>query len=382
MHRLHIAWQYQSESTEAVFESSPIVVDGLLYFTEAPAGVVALDATNGSLRWHYTRPVPSDVTLCCGAVNRGVAVLDSLLYLGTLDAHLVALSASEAQSCGTSRWPIGRRATALPARRSAINGKIITGVGGSNFGIRGFIAAFDAATGKERWRFWTVPAPGEPGSNTWTGKAWRHGGAATWLTGSYDPALNMLYWGVGNPSPIFNGDTRGGDNLYANSVVAIDADSGTLRWHFQLQPHDEHDWDATQIPVLIDAPFQGAPRRLLSLANRNGFYYLLDRETGKFLLARAFAKQTWAAGIDSAGRPVLVPSARPSARGTVVFPSVAGATNWWSPSLSPRTGLFYVPVLEGSSVIFAEPMSTQNRSTPARRCHRTTRNWLCARSTR
>jgi len=351
--RLRMAWQYQSAATETKFEATPLAIGGVLYFTEAPGNVVAIDAADGSLRWRYTRPIPDGLSLCCGAVNRGLAALDSLLYFATLDAHLIALDARNGLVVWdqvVADWHDGYSITGAPL---AIDNKVITGVAGGEFGARGFLAAFDATQGKQIWRFWTVPSPGQQGADSWSGDAWKHGGAPTWLTGSYDPALNLIYWGVGNPAPDFNGDDRAGDNLYSNSVIAVNADSGTLRWHFQFTPHDEHDWDAVQIPILIDARFRGVQRPLMAWANRNAFFYLLDRQTGKFLLARPFARQSWAVSIDSnSGRPHVVPGARPSRQGTLVYPAVGGATNWWSPSYSPRTGLLYVPVHEGSSIVF------------------------------
>jgi alcohol dehydrogenase (cytochrome c) len=352
---LRVVWQYQSSAKETVFESTPLVVDGRLYLTEPPAGVVALDAANGSVQWRYARDVPDGVALCCGPVNRGVAVLDSLLFVGTLDAQLVALHARTGNVVWERQvadWRAGYSITGAPL---GLKNMVVTGVGGGEYGIRGFIAAYDAATGQQRWRFQTIPVPGEPGSETWEGGSWKHGGGPTWLTGSYDPTLNLIYWGVGNPAPDFNGTDRTGDNLYSNSVVAIEPDSGRLRWHFQFTPHDEHDWDAVQVPVLIDATYRGAPRQLMAWANRNAFFYLLDRKTGEFLFARQFARQTWADRIDSTGRPVVRPHVRPTSEGSLVYPGVAGATNWWSPSYSPRTGLFYIPAMEGSAVVFSEP---------------------------
>ena len=353
--RLRVAWQYQSPSTENVVETTPLVVNGTIFLTEPPASVVALNAADGKVLWRYARLVPDGVSLCCGAVNRGVAILDSLVYFGTLDARLVALNARTGRVVWdrpVADWQAGYSITGAPL---AVNDLIITGVGGGEYGIRGFITAFDAKTGEQRWRFWTVPAPSEPGSETWSGDSWKRGGAPSWLTGSYDPELNLVYWGIGNPGPNFNGDERAGDNLYSNSVVALDAKSGALQWHFQFTPHDEHDWDAVQVPVLVDAQIGNERRALMAWANRNAFYYLLDRRTGKFILARPFAKQTWAAGMDSAGRPKTLESSRPTKMGSRVYPSVAGATNWWSPAYSPRTGLMYVPTLEGSALVFRDP---------------------------
>ena len=360
---LRVAWVYQSGAAQTTLETSPLVSADALYFTEPPANVVALAAADGRLRWRYSRDPPDGVMLCCGQVNRGVAILDSLLFLGTPDAHLVALNARNGRLIWDRQvadWQSGYSITSAPL---AIRASVITGVAGGEYGTRGFIASFDAVSGQRRWQFWTVPAPGEAGSDTWTGDAWKRGGGPTWLTGSFDPALNLVYWGVGNPAPNFNGDERAGDNLYTNSVVALDADSGRLRWHFQFSPHDEHDWDAAQIPILIDARYKGVQRPLIAWANRNAFFYLLDRRTGEFLLARPFARENWTTGIDSNGRPQVQPSSRTSPQGTLVYPGVAGATNWWSPSFSPRTGLLYVPVLEETSVIFREPARYQRGET-------------------
>ncbi len=213
------------------------------------------------------------------------------------------------------------------AQPLAVKDKIVVGIAGGEYGIRGFLDAYDAKTGKRAWRFYTVPAPGEPGSETWKGDSWKTGGGPTWVTGSYDPELNLVYWGTGNASPDWNGDARPGDNLYTASVVALSLDTGKLKWHFQFSPHDVHDYDAVQIPVLVDAEYQGRPRKLMYWANRNAFFYVLDRATGEFLRATPFAKQTWAERIDEKGRPVPRPGAEPSREGTLVYPGVQGGTN-------------------------------------------------------
>ena len=204
-----------------------------------------------------------------------------------------------------------------------------------------------------------MPSPGEPGSETWPGDSWVHGGGATWLTGSYDPALKLLYWGTGNPGPDWNGDSRKGDNLYTSSLVAIDVETGKARWHFQFTPHDVHDWDANQIPVLVDAEIGGRPRSLVVMANRNGFYYVLDRKTGEFLFGTPYAKQTWAKGLDERGRPIEIPGMEPSEKGTLVYPSLQGSTNWASPSYSPATGMLYVPVREMGSIYLQDRRRVQ-----------------------
>jgi alcohol dehydrogenase (cytochrome c) len=351
-------WVYQSRESGKI-ETSPIVVDGVVYITEKPHIVTALDGRTGRPLWSYRRP-PVSVATCCGPVNRGLAVLDDALYLGTLDAHLVALD----MKTGRVRWEVtvadyktGHSITVAPL---AVKDKIVVGIAGGEFGIRGFLDAYHARTGKRAWRLWTVPAPGQPGHETWNGgkgNAWKTGGAPTWVTGAYDPATNLLYWGTGNPAPDYNGDDRKGDNLYSNCLLAIDADSGKLRWHFQYTPHDLHDWDANQVPMLIDAPIGGKPRKLVAQANRNAFFYLLDRLTGEFLVGTPFARQSWASGLDPRGRPRLLPGSDPTPEGTLVYPGLAGATNWFSPAYNPATGLVYVQAREDYAQIFHKTKS-------------------------
>jgi alcohol dehydrogenase (cytochrome c) len=233
-----------------------------------------------------------------------------------------------------------------------VKDKVIAGTAGGEFGVRGFIAAWDAKSGKEVWRFHTIPGPGEPGHETWSGDSWMHGGAPIWVTGSFDPATNLTYWGTGNPGPDRDGRARLGDNLYSCSVIALDVDTGKLKWHYQFSPHNEFDWDATQIPVLADMEWQGRARMLMLFANRNGIYYVLDRVTGEFLNGQPFVNVNWLSGFDAKGRPIPVPGIAPSREGTLVFPGNQGGTNWYNPSYSPRTGLFYVPVWENSSSVF------------------------------
>ncbi|HSF14267.1 MAG TPA: PQQ-dependent dehydrogenase, methanol/ethanol family [Vicinamibacteria bacterium] len=350
--RLRPTWIYQTQESGEL-ETSPLVADGVMYFTEASGAVVALDVKTGRELWRWSRPLPKDLrTLGFPRTNRGLAILGETIYAGTLDARLVALDAVS----GAVRWDanvadneLGYAITAAPL---AIDGKIVMGVSGGEAGIRGFLDAYDAATGERIWRFHTVPGPGEPGNETWGGDSWKTGGGATWLTGSYDPESDLLIWGTGNPAPDWNGDSRPGDNLYTCSVVALHADSGTLAWSFQFTPHDVHDWDANQIPVLIEEVVQGERRKLVAMANRNAFYYLIDRRNGQFLRATPYAKQTWAKGIDEMGRPMLLPDKAPTEEGTLVWPSLQGATNWFSPSYSPRTKLLYVAVREMGSYYF------------------------------
>ena len=331
-------------------EATPLEADGVLYMTSPGGGVSALDVLTGHPFWEFKRTPDGRPALCCGDENRGVALLGGRVYVGTVDAHLLALDAAT----GAVIWDrvvanadSGYSITGAPL---AVKDMIITGVAGGEFGIRGFLDAYDARTGKRRWRFYTVPGPGAAGHETWSGDSWKRGGAPTWLTGSFDPDLNLVYWGVGNPGPNYNGTVRRGDNLYSDAVVALDADSGTLEWYFQFTPHDQHDWDAVQVPVQATVSVRGRPRKVLVWANRNAFYYVLDRATGQFLLARQFADQTWAQGIDSTGRPIERQGATPSAAGVRVAPSVTGGTNWWSPTFDPMTGLLYVSAIDGEAI--------------------------------
>jgi len=346
--RLRPVWAYQADG--GMLEATPLVADGVLFLSEPPASVVALSLKSGRPLWRWKHPLDSQIrTIGFGPTNRGVALLDQNLYVGTLDGRLVALDSRT----GTQRWDVsvadnavGYSITAAPL---AVDGKIIVGVSGGEAGVRGFLDTYDATNGKRLWRFWTVPEPGQAGSETWSNDGWQHGGGATWLTGSYDPATRLLYWGTGNPGP-WNGDVRPGDNLYTCSLLALDVDTGKLRWHFQFTPHDVHDWDANQIPVLVDAQLGGRTRSLVVTANRNGFFYALDRTTGEFLNAAPFAKQTWARGIDAHGRPDVLPESMPTESGVLVYPSLQGAANWASPAYSAATGLFYVSVREMGSV--------------------------------
>ena len=350
--RLRPAWIYQTGTIGRV-EVTPLVVDGVMYIAEPPSTIAALDATTGRRLWRYD-PVIPDETLNIGfpRTNRGVAILGDTLFFGTLDAQLIALDRTQVDV----RWKtqiadnaVGYAVTAAPL---AVDGKIIVGISGGEAGVRGFLDAYDAETGERAWRWWSVPAEGEPGNDTWGGDSWKTGGGATWLTGSFDPELGLLYWPVGNPAPDWNGDSRPGDNLYTDSLVALDVNTGELRWHFQFTPHDVHDWDANQIPVLVDAEWEGSMRKLVILANRNAFYYVLDRETGQFLRATQYATQTWAERIDENGRPVRIPDKEPSEEGTLVWPSLAGATNWYSPAYDPDRQSLFVPTREMSSIYF------------------------------
>src|SRR5438132_4985043 len=319
-----------------------------MYLTQAPNDAVALDAKTGRVFWMYHYVLPQSLAVCCGQVNRGLAMLGDTLFMGTLDAHIVAIDAKSGKPIWKTKVAENAQGYALPVSPLVVKDKVIVGVAGGEYGIRGFIAAFDAQTGKEVWKFHIIPEPGEPGHDTWPGDSWMHGGGSVWVTGSYDPALNLTYWGTGNPGPDWNPAQRKGDNLYTDSVVALDADTGRLKWHFQFTPNDGYDFDSVQVPVLVDASWNGAPRKLMYWANRNGFFYVLDRTDGKFLFGKPFVKVNWASGLDANGRPI--PTPQPP--GAETYPGLAGGTNWFSPSYNPRTGMFYVSAWEHYRNIF------------------------------
>ena len=348
---LQVEWIYQLQESGRS-GTTPLVVDGMMYITESPSSVIALDAASGRPYWRYDHPLPDELNFCCGPSNRGVAILGDRLFMSTMDARLVALDTRTGSvvwnaEAGDPKDGYNKKAAPL-----VVGDKVITGIAGGEFGIRGFLDAYEAETGDRSWRFYTIPGPDNPDNRTWQGDSWRTGGAPTWITGSYDPELNLVYWGTGNPGPDYNGEVRVGDNLYSDCVIAVDADTGELKWYFQFTPHDIHDWDAAQIPVLADAVFEGRERKLMLWPNRNGFYYTLDRETGEFLVGKPFAKQTWAEGLDENGRPIRRPNMEPSVEGTVVSPPAGGAANYWSPSYSPRTGLVYVMAYDGEAKFF------------------------------
>jgi alcohol dehydrogenase (cytochrome c) len=347
---LRPAWTFTVPGGRAL-RSTPLVVDGVMYLG-APNEVYALDARTGKQLWQYRRPRTQGVIGDAGAsVNRGVALDGDRLFMVTDDARLVALHRGNGQVLWEVTMADYRKHYGATSAPLVVGGRVISGVSGGDEGIRGFLAAFDVVTGRELWRFWTVPAPGEPAAETWKGRAIEYGCAATWLTGSYDRTLDTLYWTTGNPCPDYNGDERVGDNLWSNSIIALDPATGTLRWHFQFTPHDLHDWDSVQTVVAVDAAFKGAPRKLLLQANRNGFFYVLDRESGSLLHASPFIKNlNWATGLDAAGRPQRIAGMEPSWRGTTVCPSVVGATNWMAPAFNPDTRLYYVMALERCSI--------------------------------
>ena len=342
---LELQWVLQSRSPSEPlnkYEATPLIVDGVMYTVQPPNVVVALDAAIGRVFWTYAYSPNPAARLCCGRVNRGLAMLGNTLFMGTIDGNLIALDARD----GRLLWnvPLGKPEAgySVSAAPLIVKDKVIIGPGGGEYGVNGFLAAYDPGTGKQLWRFNSIPtSPDSPGHETWAGDSWKHGSGAVWVTGSYDPQLNLIYWGIGNPGPDWSGQTRAGDNLYTDSVVALDADTGQLKWHFQFTPHDELDFDAVQVPVLVDMNWKGTPRKLMLWANRNGFFYVLDRVTGEYLLGKPFIKVNWTSGLDDKGRPMNVKGSTPE--GTFTYPNNQGGTNWYNPSFSPRTGLFYIP---------------------------------------
>ena len=359
---LKLRWVYQA-AVQGGWQSSPLVVNGVMYLTQRPNDVVALDARTGRVFWIYHQTLDPGQIVCCGANNRGLAILGDTLFMGTLDAHLVAIDAKTGHPLWNTKVAEDKAGYSITLAPLVVKDKVLVGVGGGEYGIRGFVAAYDVKTGKQAWLFHTIPAPGERGSETWQScpdpakaqtktlcdpDAWKHGGASVWVTGSYDPALNLTYWGVGNAGPDYNNDQRPGDNLYTDSVVALDADTGQIKWHYQFTPHDRYDFDSVQVPVLADITWKGEPLKAMLWANRNGFFYVLDRATGRFVLGKPFVKVNWASGIDDKGRPNQTP--QPSGQPT--WPGNQGGTNWYSPSYSPRTKLFYLSAWEEYASIF------------------------------
>jgi alcohol dehydrogenase (cytochrome c) len=332
-------------------ETTPVVSDGILFVTSGNQ-CYALDAGTGRQIWRFSRPLTKGlVGNAAGGINRGVAVDRIHVYMTTDHAHLLALDRKTGEVAWETVMADSRENYSATAAPLVAAGLVIAGTAGGDGGARGFLAAYEPRTGKEVWRFWTTPAPGEPGAETWDGPAILHPGAVTWLTGSYDPELETLYWTTGNPGSDLNGDVRKGDNLYSDSVLVLDVHTGRLKWYYQFTPHDLWDWDAQAPLALIDAEWEQQPRKLLVQANRNGFFYVFDRTNGKLLLGRRFAeKLTWADGIGADGRPILRPNQEPSEAGTRVCPSLIGATNWWSTSYLPQTGLYYVQTLESCGV--------------------------------
>jgi len=358
--RLRADWIFHAHNSDRM-EVTPVVVNGMMFVTSAN-DVFALDAQTGRMVWHYARPITEGlIDDASGHISRGVGVWHDRVYRETDNAHLLCLDARSGNllwDVAYADWNRNYGATSVPL---VVKDKVIVGTSGGDDGVRGFVAAYDAESGKLAWRFWTIPGPGEFGSNSWPGDLYQHGGGTTWMPGTYDPQLNMLFWGTSNPAPDFEGSVRPGDDLYTDCLLALDPDTGKLKWYFQFTPHDLFDYDATETPVLIDAAYNGESRKLVVQANRNGYIYVLDRTSGEFLSAIRFVeKVNWANEIDAKGRPIRS-DIMPTPSGTKVCPGYAGATNWFSPSYSETTHLFYVLVREQCQTYFsaAEPQQFQ-----------------------
>ena len=349
---LGLAWVAQLTQADRELQVSPIVVGNVMYVTQSREGVAALDATTGDRLWVYRRQLSGQVPSCCGLPNRGVAILGNTLFVATADAYLVALDANTGKQRWITKVADIEEGYAMTVAPLALADRIIVGVSGGEFGARGFVSAYATGDGKELWKFYTVPGPGEMGHDSWAGESWKTGGAPTWTTGAYDPALDLVYWGVGNPSPEFIASVRAGDNLFSNSVVALEGKTGRLKWHYQFTPGDDRDWDSNQQPVLAEIAWKGEQRPVVLWANRNGFFYALDRRTGEFLFAEAFVKQTWNEGFDAKGRPRVSAKAGATLAGNVVAPSLSSAANWWPPSYDASRQLVFVNAAEAAGVFF------------------------------
>ena len=349
--RMAPKWMFTIPGAPRALEVTPVVVDGVMYVTSVNEAY-ALDARGGREIWHYSRPRSQGLAGdAASGINRGVAVLGDRVFMVSDNAHLFALHRFTGQLIWDVEMADSHENYGSTSAPLVVNDLVVAGVSGGDEGIRGFLDAYKASTGERAWRFWTIPAPREAGSESWSGRALEHGCGATWLTGTYDPESKLLYWPTGNPCPDYNGDERKGDNLYTASVLALDPAVGKLKWYYQFTPHDLHDWDATETPVLVDAQFHGQPRKLMLQGNRNGFFYVLDRVTGKVLLAEPFVKKiTWASGIGPDGRPKLLPGNEPTVEGQLVCPAVAGAANWPSTAFNPATGLYYMFAEESCNV--------------------------------
>ena len=344
---LELKWILQNQVFGA-WQSNPIIADGVMYVTERPNSVMAVDASTGRVFWKFRHTPSENARVCCGANNRGVAVLDDRVFMGTLDARLIALDRINGQPLWNAEVADVNLAYSVTMAPLVVKDKIIVGVGGGEYGIRGYVAAFDAETGEQAWKTYTIPGPGEPGHDSWEGDDWEHGGASVWITGSFDPELNLTYWGVGNPGPDWNAGQRPGDNLFSDSVIALDADTGELEWYFQFTPNDGYDYDSVQVPVLADMVWRGEPKKVMMWANRNGYFYVLDRVTGLFLEGKPFVTVNWSSGLDENGRPIPTPQPE----GMPTYPGNQGGTNWYPPSYSPRTGLFYFSAWENYATIY------------------------------
>jgi PQQ-dependent dehydrogenase (methanol/ethanol family) len=338
----------------SLLQATPIVADGIMYVSGPPGDVYALDAKSGLRIWKFSRKQDVTSPHQINASNRGVAVAAGRVFVGTLDNLLIAIDARTGRELWERRLADTLEGYTITAAPLAIPGRVIIGVAGGEFGLRGFLDAYDPGSGERLWRFYTIPAPGEPGSETWTSDSWQHGGAGTWLTGAFDSKSNVLYWTIGNPAPAFNPYVRPGDNFYSDSVVALDPQSGKLKWHYQFTPNDSHDWDAVQDLILTDRVIDGTRREVLLHADRNGFFYTLDRSNGAFISASPFVRQNWNDGFDPSGKPRTRPDSIASPHPTPVYPALGG-TNFQAPSFDDKTGAIYIAFQDGPlSVVSGE----------------------------
>jgi alcohol dehydrogenase (cytochrome c) len=360
--KLAPVWMF-SIPTSPRLETTPIVVDGIMYVTGWNE-VYALDSTTGHVVWSYNEPRHEGILSEAGSgANRGVAVSGDRVFMITDHAHVVALN----RKTGTKLWDVEmgsyKENYSASGAPMVVGDTVVVGVAGGEEGARGFVDAYKMDSGERAWRFYTVPKRGEKGSETWIGNAIEHGCGATWLTGSYDPALDLIYWGVGNPCPDMNGEERKGDNLYTASVVALSGKTGELKWYYQFTPHDTHDWDATEPMVLADEQFQGKPRKLLIHGDRNGYFFVLDRTTGELLSASPLStKVTWTTGYGKDGRPILTSTFESTPDGVALCPAGGGGANWPDVSYNPGNKLFYVRVNDSCGVYASsvDPL-TRNR---------------------
>jgi alcohol dehydrogenase (cytochrome c) len=356
--QLRAQWVFHSSNSNRL-EVTPVVSDGVMFVTSAN-DAFALDAQTGRTLWHYSRAITEGlIDDASQHHNRGVGVWHSRVYMETDNAHLLCLDARSGHLLWDVAYTDGNRNYGATSAPLVVKDKVLVGTSGGDDGVRGFVAAYDAETGKEAWRFWTIPGPGEFGSSSWPGESYKLGGGTTWMPGTYDPELNTIFWGTSNPAPDFDGGPRPGDDLYTDCLLALDPDTGKLKWYFQFTPHDLFDYDAVETPMLVDANFRGQPRKLVVEANRNGFLYLLDRTNGAFLSATRFSeKLNWASGIDEKGRPIRN-DVKPTASGARVCPGMVGATNWHSPSFNPDTSMIYFMALESCDVFMLKPKAFQ-----------------------
>ena len=354
--QLQARWAAAMVTTNGNSEATPLVVDGVMYVSGSPGDVYAFDARTGMQKWAFHRKQDIKNPYQNNPSNKGVAVLDGRVFVGTLDDLLIALDAHTGRELWETRTANTLEGYTLTGAPLALDGKIIMGMSGGELGVRGYLDAYDPATGKLLWRTFTIPGKGEPGNESWSGDSWKTGGAPTWLTGSYDPALHTIYWGTGNAGPDYNAANRKGDNLNTDSVLAIDPDTGKIKWAHQFTPNDDHDWDSTEDYILADMTIGGAAHKVLLHADRNGVYYVLDRTNGRMLLGKPFVKTNWFTGFDANGRPIVDPKTIGTVQGQVVYPATGG-TNFQAPSYDARSGMFYLEYVSSQGFAQSAPVT-------------------------